>query len=67
MNFPRDTEHYCAFVSTNNAIVGHIIFYCKLKGFKFSPLSIDSMKRKIGSSNQNQILTAASLSMLHGP
>lgn len=42
MNFPRDTEHYCAFVSTNNAIVGHIIFYCKLKGFKFSPLSNDS-------------------------
>lgn len=42
MNFPRDTEHYCAFVSTNNAIAGHIIFYCKLKGFKFSPLSIDS-------------------------
>lgn len=35
MNFPRDTEHYCAFVSTNNAIVGHIIFYCKLKALSF--------------------------------
>lgn len=27
MNFPRDTEHYCVVVSTNNAVVGHIISY----------------------------------------
>lgn len=42
MNFFRDIEYYCVFVFINNVIVGYIIFYCKLKGFKFFLLSIDS-------------------------